>query len=194
MPRFAANLTMMFTEWPFLDRFAAAAEAGFEAVEFLFPYEHAAEEIAIRLERNGLVLVNFNMPPGDWAAGDRGMAAIPGREDEFRAGVETALVYARATGVPRIHAMAGLISPDDADAARTYAENLRHAGARACCRRARPAHRAPQPARHAGLFPRRFRQGRRSRRRAESCRTSRSSSTSIIARSCTATSSRACAR
>src|SRR6476660_185299 len=127
MPRFAANLTMMFTEWPFLDRFAAAAEAGFEAVEFLFPYEHAPEEIAARLERNGLALANFNMPPGNWAAGERGMAALPGREREFRAGVETALAYARATSAPRIHAMAGLIAPDDAAARQCYAANLKHA-------------------------------------------------------------------
>jgi hydroxypyruvate isomerase len=127
MPRFAANLTMMFTEWPFLDRFAAAAEAGFGAVEFLFPYDHAPEEIAARLERNGLTLANFNMPPGNWAAGERGMAALPGREREFRAGVETALSYARATNAPRIHAMAGLISADDAAARQCYAANLRHA-------------------------------------------------------------------
>jgi hydroxypyruvate isomerase len=127
MPRFAANLTMMFTEWPFLDRFAAAAEAGFEAVEYLFPYEHAPEEIAARLERNGLALANFNMPPGNWAAGERGLAALPGREREFRAGVETALSYARATNAPRIHAMAGLAAPDDAAAQQCYAANLRHA-------------------------------------------------------------------
>ena len=91
MPRFAANLTMMFTEWPFLDRFAAAAEAGFEAVEFLFPYEYAPEEIAARLESNGLVLVNFNMPPGRlgvWrarpcrAAGPRG--GVPPRASRPR--------------------------------------------------------------------------------------------------------------
>jgi 2-dehydrotetronate isomerase len=130
MPRFAANLTMMFTEWPFLDRFAAAAEAGFEAVEFLFPYEHAPEEIAARLERHGLALVNFNLPPGDWAAGERGMAAIAGRETEFRASVEKALVYARATGVGRMHAMAGLVDPADREARAVYARNLRHAAAR----------------------------------------------------------------
>jgi 2-dehydrotetronate isomerase len=130
MPRFAANLTMMFTEWPFLDRFAAAAQAGFEAVEFLFPYDHAPEEIAARLTRNSLVLVNFNMPPGDWAAGERGLAALAGRQAEFRHGVERALSYARATGAPRIHAMAGLVSPQDAAAASLYADNLRHAAGR----------------------------------------------------------------
>jgi hydroxypyruvate isomerase len=130
MPRFAANLTMMFTEWPFLDRFAAAAEAGFEAVEFLFPYDHAPEEIAARLERNSLRHVNFNMPPGDWAAGERGLAAHPGREGEVRTGVETALAYARVTAVPRIHLMAGLVPAGDPDAARTYAKNVRHAAGR----------------------------------------------------------------
>jgi 2-dehydrotetronate isomerase len=130
MPRFAANLTLMFTEWPFLDRFAAAAEAGFGAVEFLFPYDHAPEEIAARLERHGLVLVNFNLPPGDWAAGERGLAALPGREAEFGATLERALVYARATGVGRLHAMAGLVAPGNPEAERTYARNLRHAAGR----------------------------------------------------------------
>jgi hydroxypyruvate isomerase len=130
MPRFAANLTMMFTEWPFLDRFAAAAEAGFDAVEFLFPYEHAPEEIAARLERHALTLVNFNLPPGDWAAGERGMAALAGREAEFRASVERALVYARATGVGRMHVMAGLVDPGNAEAAQVYRRNLRHAATR----------------------------------------------------------------
>ena len=84
MPRFAANLSMMFTEWPFLDRFAAAADAGFTAVEFLFPYEHPAEAIAERLQRNGLTQALFNLPPGDWAAGERGLAALPDRFDDLR--------------------------------------------------------------------------------------------------------------
>ena len=84
MPRFAANLTLMFTEVPFLDRFAAAAEAGFDAVEFLFPYEHPPEAIAERLRRNGLTQALFNLPPGDWAAGERGLAALPDRFDELK--------------------------------------------------------------------------------------------------------------
>ncbi|KQQ80550.1 2-oxo-tetronate isomerase [Aureimonas sp. Leaf324] len=109
MPRFAANLTMMFNEVPFLDRFAEAARAGFAGVEFLFPYEWKAEAIAERLRANALTQALFNMPPGDWAAGERGIACLPGREAEFTEGVETAVRYARALGCERIHAMAGLL-------------------------------------------------------------------------------------
>ncbi|MGE5649726.1 2-oxo-tetronate isomerase [Noviherbaspirillum sp. UKPF54] len=133
MPKFAANLTMMFNEVPFLQRFAAAAQAGFEAVEFLFPYDHAPEEIAAQLQAHRLQNVLFNMPPGDWAAGERGLASLPGRQAEFRAGVATALAYAQALGTPRLHAMAGLLPPD-ADAAQhlaTFIDNLRHACAEA---------------------------------------------------------------
>jgi len=107
MARFAANLSMMFNEVDFPDRFARAAKAGFEAVEFLFPYDYPPEDVAGWLNDNGLTMALFNMPPGDWNAGERGMAAIAGREDEFRAGVDTALAYAKATGVPHLHAMAG---------------------------------------------------------------------------------------
>lgn len=107
MPRFAANLSMMFTEWPFLDRFAAAAEAGFGAVEFLFPYDHPAEAIAERLKAAGLVQALFNGPPGDWAKGERGLAALPDRRAEFDASIETALRYAAVIGVPSLHIMAG---------------------------------------------------------------------------------------
>ncbi len=129
MPRFAANLTMMFNEVPFLERFAAAAAAGFQAVEFLFPYDHPPGEIAARLRAAGLENVLFNMPPGNWAAGERGIGALPGREREFREGVATALRYAEALGTPGLHAMAGLV-PAGADRAAcraTYLENLRHA-------------------------------------------------------------------
>jgi hydroxypyruvate isomerase len=129
MPKFAANLTMMFNEVPFLERFAAAAEAGFEAVEFLFPYDHPPEEVAARLRAAGLRNVLFNMPPGDWAAGERGIGALPGREQEFRDGVARALRYAEALGTPTLHAMSGLV-PDGADRAvhrRCYVENLRYA-------------------------------------------------------------------
>ncbi|WP_294640752.1 2-oxo-tetronate isomerase [uncultured Aureimonas sp.] len=108
MPSFAANLTMMFNEVPFLDRFAEAARAGFAGVEFLFPYEWEAQAIAERLRANALTQALFNMPPGDWAAGERGIACLPGREAEFTEGVETAVRYARALGCERIHAMAGL--------------------------------------------------------------------------------------
>jgi hydroxypyruvate isomerase len=129
MPRFAANLTMMFNEVPFPQRFAAAAKSGFRAVEFLFPYEHTPQDVAGWLRANGLENVLFNMPPGDWAAGERGLASLPGREEEFRASVATAIDYAQALGPPRLHAMAGLL-PDGADYAahrRAYVENLRYA-------------------------------------------------------------------
>jgi hydroxypyruvate isomerase len=126
MPRFCANLTMMFNEVPFLDRFAAAARAGFTAVEFLFPYDHPAQEIRARLADNGLEQVLFNMPPGDWALGERGLACLPGRTAEFRAGVFRALEYAAVFGTKRLHCMAGLVPAglDAATAASLYAVNL----------------------------------------------------------------------
>jgi hydroxypyruvate isomerase len=108
MPRFAANLSMMYTEHAFLDRFAAAARDGFTAVEYLFPYEHPAEELAAWLRASGLQQVLFNAPPGDWAAGERGTSSLPGREAEFRAGFAKALDYAATLACPRIHVMAGL--------------------------------------------------------------------------------------
>jgi 2-dehydrotetronate isomerase len=108
MPRFAANLSMMFNEVPFLDRFEAAAQAGFTAVEFLFPYEHPAEAIGERLKRSGLTQALFNLPPGDWNAGEKGFAALPARFNDLKASLETALPYARATGVKRLHLMAGI--------------------------------------------------------------------------------------
>jgi len=120
MPRFAANLSLMFTEVAFLDRFAAAAEAGFTAVEFLFPYAHPREAIADRLVRHGLTLAVFNLPPGDWTAGERGLAALPDRFAELRAGVETGLAYAAATGVARLHLMAGLADGRDPGARDAY--------------------------------------------------------------------------
>jgi len=132
MPNFAANLSMMFQEIGFLDRFEAAARAGFKGVEFLFPYEHPASAIAERLERNRLSLALFNLPPGDWAAGERGMAALPGREAAFRQGVEQALPYARATGCRTLHAMAGLwpAGRDKSEGEHVYVENLRWAADR----------------------------------------------------------------
>jgi hydroxypyruvate isomerase len=111
MPRFAANISMMYTELPFLDRFAGARASGFTAVEFLFPYEFPAAEIARRLQDNGLSQVLFNAPPGDWAAGERGCAALPGRGQEFRDGIRKALDYAAALACPRLHVMAGLTPP-----------------------------------------------------------------------------------
>jgi 2-dehydrotetronate isomerase len=116
MPRFAANLTMMYNEHAFLDRFAAAARDGFDAVEYLFPYDHPAAEVKARLEENGLTQALFNAPPGDWAAGERGLAALPGREDEFRRGIDKALDYARVLGNRKLHVMAGIVASEDTHA------------------------------------------------------------------------------
>jgi hydroxypyruvate isomerase len=127
MPRFAANLSMMFNEWEFLDRFAAAADCGFGAVEFLFPYAHAPDVVAGRLERAGLTQALFNLPPGNWDAGERGLACLPGRKDEFRASVATALGYAKATGVKRLHLMSGHGDRNDPQARQAYEDALRHA-------------------------------------------------------------------
>jgi hydroxypyruvate isomerase len=124
MPRFAANLSMMFTEHPFLDRFGAAKAAGFDAVEYLFPYAFDAEDIGARLERHGLTQALFNLPPGDWEAGDRGLAALSGRREEFRGSVATALRYAAATRVGRVHVMAGLADRGDPGASATYRDSL----------------------------------------------------------------------
>jgi hydroxypyruvate isomerase len=129
MPKFAANLSFMFTELPFLDRFEAAAKAGFTGVEYLFPYEWPAEELKARLEANGLQQVLFNLPPGDWAKGERGLAGLPGREADFSAALDQALTYARALSCPRVHAMAGLRHQGAVRA--TYVANLKIAARRA---------------------------------------------------------------
>ena len=139
MPKFAANLSMMYTELPFLDRFEAAAQDGFKAVEYLFPYAYPATELAARLTVNGLQQVLFNAPPGGtdaasiakaWdAEGLKGTACLPGREAEFKAGVALALTYAHQLNCPRIHLMAGLV-PEGAtreDVQGTYINNLRWA-------------------------------------------------------------------
>jgi hydroxypyruvate isomerase len=129
VPKFAANISMMFNEVAFPQRFAAAAAAGFKAVEFLFPYDHAPHEVAQWLQQSRLENVLFNLPPGDWAAGERGIAALPGRADEFRADVARGIAYALALGTQRVHMMAGLV-PAGADRhayQETYLDNLRHA-------------------------------------------------------------------
>ena len=129
MPKFAANLSMMFNEHDFPNRFAAAAKAGFDAVEFLFPYDYSPAEVAQWHKENNLKNVLFNLPPGDWAAGERGIAALPGREAEFRAGVAKAVEYALALGTPQLHMMAGLV-PAGSDMAihrKTYFENMKFA-------------------------------------------------------------------
>ena len=131
MPRFAANLSLLYNEVPFLDRFEAAARDGFEAVEFLFPYDHTPGQLAALLRQHGLQQVLFNAPPGDWNADERGIACLPGREAEFVQGIRKALTYAQALACPRIHVMAGLVPPG-AHAAQlraTYVANLRNAAA-----------------------------------------------------------------
>jgi hydroxypyruvate isomerase len=129
MPRFAANLTMMYNEHAFLDRFAAAAKDGFEAIEYLFPYDFRAGEIKARLDANRLTQALFNAPPGDWAGGERGIASLPGREDEFHRSVDTALDYARVLGNRKLHVMAGLIGADQSHAKHrnVYLHNLAYA-------------------------------------------------------------------
>ena len=129
MPRFAANLSMLFTEVPLLDRFERAARAGFASVEVQFPYEAPAAAIRDRLVSNRLKMVLHNLPGGDHAAGDRGIACHPARVDEFRAGVERAIAYGTTLGVPQLNCLAG-IAPAGVDAAtlrRTFVENLRYA-------------------------------------------------------------------
>ena len=131
MPRFAANLTMLFTEVPFLDRFEHAAKAGFKAVEFLFPYAWPAEEIRQRLDANNLTLVLHNLPAGDWDAGERGIACLPERVTEFREGVAKAILYAQALGVKQLNCLVGKAPAGvAADVLRqTVVENLRFAAA-----------------------------------------------------------------
>ena len=107
MPQFAANLTMLFTELPFMERFEAAAQAGFEAVEYLFPYAYPKEELAAALRANGLKQVLHNLPAGDWDAGERGIACHPDRVAEFRDGVARAIDYAKALGCPQVNCLAG---------------------------------------------------------------------------------------
>lgn len=133
MPRFAANLSMLYPQYDFLDRFAAAAADGFKAVEYLFPYDYSPEQLKQRLTDNQLVQALFNAPPGDWAAGERGIASLPGRETEFREGFDRALQYAAVLGNDRIHVMAGLL-PDESLRPQhhgVYLENLRYATAQA---------------------------------------------------------------
>jgi len=126
MPKFAANLSWLFTDLDFKDRFAAAADAGFKGVECLFPYDHAAAEVAELLHESGLEQILINAPPGDWDGGERGLGCLPGRHDDFRISIEKALRYAKSIGCTRIHAMAG-VAPGDVDPAKLrdqFVENL----------------------------------------------------------------------
>ncbi len=132
MPRLAANLTYLFTEHDFFDRFAAAAAAGFRGVEYQLPYAYDKARIAAELREHGLDMVLMNLPPGDWDAGEAGIACLPGREQEFRDGLETGIEYAVALGCPQLNCLAGVAPPDAAPAALfdTFVANLRFAAGR----------------------------------------------------------------
>lgn len=132
MPRFCANLSFLFDDVDFPERFARAARAGFTGVEYMFPYAWSPDELARLLRENGLVQVLHNLPPGDWAAGERGIACLPGREAEFRAGVERGIEYARALGCAQLNCLAGLAPAGgpEAELHATLAANLRHAARR----------------------------------------------------------------
>lgn len=139
MPRFSANLSFLYTELPFLDRFAAAARDGFRAVEFAFGYEFPAAEVAARLGATKLEQVLINAPPGNLAAGERGLGALIGREREFAQSVATALDYAQTLRCPRVHVMAGVLNDrtteaERAQARRTFVDNLRFAASEAARR------------------------------------------------------------
>jgi hydroxypyruvate isomerase len=136
MPHFAANLSMMFTDRPFLDRFGAAAQAGFRTIEFLFPYAFDPQEMRARLEEHALTQALFNLPPGNFDAGERGLACLPDRVEEFRSGVGKALEYADALGCSKLHCMAGLKPSDrpEREAYETYLGNLAYAASQ--CRSA----------------------------------------------------------
>ena len=131
MPRFCANLTMLFNELPFMERFGAAASSGFKGVEYLFPYAFAKQDLREALRANGLVQVLHNLPAGDWGAGERGIACLPGRVDEFREGVASAIAYAQALDCRLINCLAGIApaSLDPLEAQATFVSNIRYAAA-----------------------------------------------------------------
>ncbi len=132
MPRFSANLSMLFTEHDFLDRFDAAARAGFTGVEYVGAYDHAPQTVAARLEKNKLTQVLFNLPAGNWAGGERGIAVLPDRVDEFRRGVDTAIAYAKATGCGQINCLAGIAPAgvDRGELENLFVDNLKYAAPR----------------------------------------------------------------
>ena len=127
MPVFAANLSFMFTEWDFLDRFAAAADQGFEAVEFEYVYDHDPEVIRRRLDDSRLTLALLNAPPGDEEAGERGLAALPGREDAFRATIAQAQIYAEHLNARAVHVMAGVVRPNERASLSVFRDSLVYA-------------------------------------------------------------------
>ncbi|KAA1172718.1 hydroxypyruvate isomerase [Marinobacter salinexigens] len=129
MPRFAANLSMLFTEVDFLERFSRAHAAGFEGVEYLFPYDYPVAQLRQTLDDNQLTQVLFNLPPGDWDAGERGIACLPDRIEEFKAGVDKAIEYARELGCTQVNCLAGLRPPtlDEDEAWQTLVSNVSYA-------------------------------------------------------------------
>lgn len=131
MPKFAANLTMLFNEVPFLDRFEAAARNGFKAVEFLFPYAYPTQDIKARLDAHQLSLVLHNLPAGNWDSGERGIGCLPDRVDEFRAGVKQAIEVATQLGAPQLNCLAGKAPAGVSNELlrKTFVENLRYAAA-----------------------------------------------------------------
>lgn len=135
MPRFCANLSTLFTDRPFPDRFAAAAEVGFKGVEMQFPYHLDRDAVMATLADHRLSMVLCNAPPGDWEAGERGLAALPGREEEFRDSLDLALEWCGALRCPNLHVMAGIVDEDDPDALEeaydAYLRNLGYAAAQA---------------------------------------------------------------
>ncbi|MCB1477183.1 MAG: TIM barrel protein [Rhodobiaceae bacterium] len=159
MPRFAANLSTLFTELPFRSRFTAARMAGFDAVELTFPYDHPAEALAAELGMQNMQLVMFSAPAGDWEAGDRGLAALPGREAQFEASIEAALAYAEMTGCPIVNVMAGILPPmvDPDHAYATLLANLRQAAEAAAAKNVmlviEPVSTAEMPGYYLNEFP-----------------------------------------
>lgn len=131
MPRFSCNISLMFPDRPFLERIKAAADAGFKAVEAQFPYNVEAIDIADACAMAGVRFALFNAPPGNWEAGDRGLAALPGREQEFRDSLDVAIAFAGTAEAPRVHVMAGVIAADADGALETYEQNILYAAARA---------------------------------------------------------------
>ena len=179
MPRFAANLSFLFTELPFLDRFEAAAKAGFKGVEFMFPYAFAADDIRARLDAHGLEMVLFNLPPGHWDKGERGYTALPGRDDDFASAVDLALALCRDAELSQAARAGG--SHGSWCAPRHLHRQSQAGGAVGGAFRRLDPDRAHQHARHAGLFPDAARPTPAPSSRRPASPTSACSSTSTIA-------------
>ena len=167
MPRFAANLSMMFTEVPFLDRFDAAAKAGFTAVEFLFPYDHPAEEVGERLHRNGLTQALFNLPPGNWEAGEKGFAALPERFDDLKQSLAHRAALCPGDRRQAAASDGGYRRPERRESGGGVSQIGGVGGGVLCAAWPRRRDRADQPAQRARLLPQRFHLRTRPDQRAE---------------------------